>query len=281
LDKDFDHKRIDKIPYSESSRIPQTLHQHLTEYENFIATKNAIEEKKEKIEKNIDPLLKLTEEEIKILETVMPEPFSDEGLEALDKKIGMKIRMVTLKEDIGIKIELKNKLAEADGNPYFIMYENIETKERKGFTSLSSYEVIQKKKKGKSIAEVKEGYKTIILQPNDLVYLPDVNNEDGIIEDTRLLDWSKPTKEMVNKIYIVKSFSKCQIFFIPAYVSSPLDKNSNELDNNNKSETAWSNDGWARIKDKKSKQEKDKGLMIKEYCIQLKVDRLGNIKPVL
>lgn len=277
LDKDFDHKKINKIPYSESSRIPQTLHQHLAEYENFIATKNAIQEKKEEIEENIDTSLKLTEEEIKILETAMPEPFSDEGLEALDKKIGMKIRMVTLQEDKGIKIELKNKLVEADGNPYFIMYENVETKERKGFASLSSYEVIQKKKKGEPIAEEKEGYKTIILQPNDLVYLLDVNNEGKIIEDISKLDWSKPTKEMVNKIYTVKSFSKSQIFFIPAYVSSPLDKNSNELDNNNKSETAWTSEGWATIKDKKSKQEKDKGLMIKEYCIKLKVDRLGNI----
>jgi hypothetical protein len=209
----------------------------------------------------------------------MPEPFSDEGLEALDKKIGMKIRMVTLQEDKGIKIELKNKLAEADGNPYFIMYENVETKERKGFASLSSYEVIQKKKKGEPIAEVKEGYKTILLQPNDLVYLPNVNSEGKIIEDISKLDWSKPTKEIVNRIYTVKSFSKYQIFFIPAYVSSPLDKNSNELDNNNKSETAWSHEGWASIKENKSNKEKDKGLMIKEYCIKLKVDRLGNILP--
>lgn len=277
LDKDFDHKKIDKIPYSKSSRIPEILHQHLTQFENFIKIKNTIEEKKVEIEKDPNSSLKLTEEESEILESVIPEPFSDEGLEALDKKIGMKIRMVTLKEDIGIKIELKNKLAEADGNSYFIMYENVATKERKGFASMSSYEVIQKKRKEEPIAEVKEGYKTIILQPNDLVYLPDINNEGEIIEDTNKLDWSKPTKEMVNKIYTVKSFSKTQIFFIPAYVSNPLDKNSNELDNNNKSETAWSNDGWAIIKNQKSKQEKDKGLMIKEYCIKLNIDRLGNI----
>ncbi len=279
LDKDFDHKKIDKIPYSESSRIPQTLHKHLEEYEKFIVAKKIVEEKNEQIEKNAVSALKLTEEEVAILEMVMPEPFSDEGLEALDKKIGMKIRMVTLKEDIGIKIELRNKLAEADGNPYFIIYENMETKEREGFSSLSSYEVIQKKKQGVPIAEIREGYKTIILQPNDLVYLPNINNEGKITEDMSKIDWSKPTKEMASKIYIVKSFSKYQIFFIPAYVSSPLDKNSNELDNNNKSETAWTNEGWASVKDKKSKQEKDKGLMIKEYCIKLKVDRLGNIKP--
>lgn len=286
INRDFDHKVIDKIPYAEKekSKIPNALHNHLLEYEQKKLEIEKLAWRNNRLERLVndvkfEPLDLKKEETKKLIKEAQSEAFSDEGLESLDKKIGMKIRMVTLIEDIGIKIPLKNKYSEADGNPYFIMYENIDTKERSDFASLSSYDIIQRMKNGEPIAEKKEGQNTIILQPNDLVYLPEVNREGKVIEDISKIDWGKPTKEMINKIYIIKSFSKYQIFFIPAYVSSPLDKNSNELDNNNKSETAWTNEGWATVKDKKSKQEKDKGLMIKEYCIKLKIDRLGNIKP--
>ncbi len=47
LDNSFDHKKIDKIPYGDKIRvfenkkmtIPQILHEHLTEYENYIEEK--------------------------------------------------------------------------------------------------------------------------------------------------------------------------------------------------------------------------------------------------
>jgi len=261
------------------------LHNHLLEYEQKKLGIEKLAWRDSKLEQLVndvkfEPFDFKNEENKKLIKEAQSEAFSEEGLEALAKKIGIKIRMVTQMEDIGIKISLKNRYSEADGNPYFIMYENTETKIRSGFASLSSYDVIQRVKKGEPIAERKEGQNTIILQPNDLVYLPEVNREGKIIEDISKINWSKPTKEMINKIYITKSFSKYQIFFIPAYVSNPLDKKYNELDNNNKSETAWTNEGWSTIKDKKSKQEKDKGLMIKEYCIKLKVDRLGNIIEV-
>jgi CRISPR-associated endonuclease Csn1 len=282
INKDFNHTVIDKIPYSEKSRIPQALHNHLIEYEQKKLGIEKLAWRDSRLEQLVNDVkyevVDLKEEKNKkLIKEAQSEAFSEEGLEALAKKIGIKIRMVTLIEDIGIKIFLKNRYSEADGNPYFIMYENTETKIRSGFASLSSYDIIQRIKNGEPIAEKKEGLNSIILQPNDLVYLPEVNREGKVIEDISKINWSKPTKEMINKIYIVKSFSKTQIFFTPAYVSSPLDKKCNELDNNNKSETAWTNEGWASIKDKKSKQEKDKGLMIKDYCIKLKIDRLGNI----
>ncbi|MDR2706859.1 MAG: hypothetical protein LBC02_13855, partial [Planctomycetaceae bacterium] len=97
LDNTFNHTKINKIPYGDKVRIsddkkmtiPQILHEHLTEYENYIDKKREIEKKNENSR---------ISEEIEFLNNNMPEPFSDEGLEALDKKVGIKIRKVTIKE---------------------------------------------------------------------------------------------------------------------------------------------------------------------------------------
>ncbi len=274
LDNKFDHTKINKIPYAEKSKIPQALHQHLIDYEVFIEDKKRVEEKKRKIENN-NSGLELTDEELKILDAVMPEPFSDEGLEALDKKVGMKIRMVTIKEDVGLKIPLKNKLAESDGNPYYIMEENIITKERSGFRSLSSYDVIQKKKAGKLIAEEKEGFESTLLQSNDLVYVP---TKDELIKIkngaayNEVIDWSNK-KKVVERIYKVNDFSKTDIYFKPNSFSKAI--KSKEI------HTSF-DDKCSRLivspqKDKNGNDTTEETVMIKEVCIKLKVDRLGNI----
>jgi CRISPR-associated endonuclease Csn1 len=274
LDTKFDHKKIDKIPYSEKSKIPKALHEHLKNYEDFIEAKKIVEEKQKKIANNNSSLL-LTDEELKTLETVMPEPFSDEGLEALDKKVGMKIRMVTIKEDVGIKIVLKNKLVQADGNPFFVMYENIETKERSGFDSLSSYDVIQQLKSGNALAEKKEGFKMILLQSNDLVYVPTkAENEkikQGILYENAI-DWTNK-KNISERIYRINDFSKYDIYFKPNRFAYPI--KSKEL------HTSY-DDKCSRLivtnkKDIEGNDITEEQIMIKDVCIKIKVDRLGNI----
>lgn len=279
LDSKFDHKKIDKIPYSENSKIPQALHQHLTEYETHIETKNAIEVKKKDLEKNPGSTLKLTDEEKKVLEIALPEPFSDEGLEALDKKVGMKIRMVTIKEEVGLKINLKNKLAEADGNPFYLMYESEDTKERSGFNSLSSYDVIQQLKSGKQIAAEKVEFKSILLQTNDLVYVP-TKEETGKIKQgiptIDAIDWSNK-KNIAARLYRVNDFSKTDIYFKPNSFSKSI--KSKEI------HTSF-DDKCSRLivspkKDNEGNNIAEEAIMIKEFCIKLKVDRLGNIKPAI
>ncbi len=69
-------------------------------------------------------------------------------------------------------------------------------------------------------------------------------------------------KKISNRIYKVVSFSKNQIFFIPHFVSEPIIQTI-ELGSNNKAERDWY------------------GNMIKNNCIKLKVDRLGNITPAI
>lgn len=84
-----------------------------------------------------------------------------------------------------------------------------------------------------------------ILSPNDLVYLPS--------NDSRVIDKSR--------IYKFVSCTGNEGHFIPVKVASPI-LQTTELGSNNKAQRAWS------------------GKMIKETCVPLKVDRLGNIIKV-
>ena len=91
-----------------------------------------------------------------------------------------------------------------------------------------------------------------VLSPNDLVYLPNVGNDNTSTE----IDYSR--------IYKFVSCNKYQGFFIPANIASPILAapkmyDQNELGSNNKSERAWS------------------GEMIKETCIPIEIDRLGKV----
>jgi CRISPR-associated endonuclease Csn1 len=86
-----------------------------------------------------------------------------------------------------------------------------------------------------------------ILSPNDLVYLPtkeELKNGVGEIDKSRT--------------YKFVSCTGNEAHFVPECVSSPIVQTT-ELGSNNKAQRAWT------------------GKMIKEICLPLKVDRLGNI----
>lgn len=267
LDKSFDHKKIDKIPYGDKIRIsedrkmtiPQILHQHLEEFEEYSKRRNEIEKKKEEDR---------TEEEIQFLEINMPEPFSEEGLESLDKKVGMKIRMVTIKEEIGLKKELQNKLVEADGNPYYVFYENEITNKRSGFASLSSYDILQKKLKNEPLLSPKENHRIQVLQSNNLVYIPTKEERQKIengISITEIVDF-RNRKKIRERLYRVNDFSEHNIYFVPNSLSSNI--TDKELHNSAGFKTT-------RFIDFNNNNEED--MMLKEVCIKVKFDRIGNI----
>ena len=86
-----------------------------------------------------------------------------------------------------------------------------------------------------------------ILSPNDLVYLP---TEDEI--RTNIFNINK------DRIYKMVSCTGNEAHFVPEIIAFPLIQTT-ELGSNNKAQRAWS------------------GEMIKEICIPIKVDRLGNI----
>jgi CRISPR-associated endonuclease Csn1 len=224
IDKSFTFDKIDKIPYSVKSPLAILLRNHLNSYDG-----------------------KSTE------------AFTGEGLEELNKKAGRNINKVTIYEDKNPADKFKGSYYETDkgGNVFFVISEDIKTGERNDMYSVPLLEAIERLANKEPIADSKTGYNTIVLSPNDLVYMP----TDEEIE-TGKINWNDKN-HICQRIYKMVSCTGSQCFFIPHTISKSIDNNCKELGANNKAEKAWD------------------GYMIKKHCIKLNVDRLGNINPVL
>lgn len=183
------------------------------------------------------------------------EAFNGEGLENLYKKAGRPIKKVTRYEKKKEDDKFKGKYVETDkgGIVYFVMYENTEGIRDEMF-SVSVHQAIEKIIQGKEIAEEKEGFKKIVLSPNDLVYLP---TEEEI--RTKIIDWNNKSNIFKRTYKMVSSTGK-QCFFVPHFISKSLDTNGKELGSNNKAEKSWDD------------------IMIKKHCIKISVDRIGNFR---
>lgn len=237
VDNSFTHDKIDKLPYAKERNSPlaELLHEHLKSYKDEYA-----------------------------------EAFSGEGMEALAKKAGKKIDKVTIYEKKSPDDKFGNRYVEVDKGAvaYFIIYEDERTKERQKMYSLATHKAIERLVSGEPIADKKEGFKTIVLSPNDLVYVP---TDDEWIKiksmEHNVIDWSDK-KKIVERVY--KMVSADDAFFIQHYISKPIipydrkEKIRGEIDWNNKSTKTL--DGKTNIS---------------ERCIKMEVDRLGNIKPAL
>ena len=212
--------------------------------------------------------------------------FSPEGIEALNKNIielnnGKKhqpIYKVRLYE-IGSKFALsenKNsaKIAKyveaAKGtNLYFAIYE---TKDKNGdkkrvFETIPLNIVIEHQKQSAHLPKEErtpipidnaKGQFLFTLSPNDLVYVPTNDELDSI----NTIDFSNLSLEQKKRIYKMVSSSKYQCFFVGNNIASTI-QNKVEFSALNKTERDFNNE-----------------IMIKDRCIKLKVDRLGNIKTV-
>jgi CRISPR-associated endonuclease Csn1 len=243
LDGSFDHKKIDKIPYSKSSRIPVLLHKHLREYE------------KKKLGR--------------------AEAFSNEGLEQLAKKNnGMPITTVTIMDgklkDEHLDNLFGNKYMEPDAGSiaYFIIYENEITKGRTEMYSLSTHKALERIKRGEPIADKRVGYKTIILSPNDLVYVPTDGEWKRIkAGEQNVVQWNDK-KSISNRIY--RMVSADDAFFVQHHISKPIIPTILKGENKTKGEIDWHN---------KSTKTMDGKITIADRCIKIVVDRLANIRP--
>lgn len=126
-----------------------------------------------------------------------------------------------------------------------------ETVKVRSYDSIPLNVVIDRLKRGLSpVPEDENGNKpTYVLSPNDLVYVPTADEiKNGIAVEQIKTD----------RIYKMISCNKYQAFFTPFRIASPILRTT-ELGSNDKSERAWD------------------GTMIKEVCVPIKVDRLGNI----
>ena len=200
--------------------------------------------------------------------------FSPEGLEELNKNITLyndgkphkPIRKIRIFEQ-GSKFplgEVGNKATKyveaAKGtNLYFGIYQG---KDKRSFATIPLNEVIERQKQGRSsVPKYNEKGDPLLfsLSPNDLVYVP---AEGEIIED---IDFQNLSNEQKERIYKTVSFTGNECYFIKSNIAS-LIKNY---------------DAKTRIGELESKNKLEvticKGIRIKEVCIKLKVDRLGNV----
>jgi CRISPR-associated endonuclease Csn1 len=198
--------------------------------------------------------------------------FSPEGIEELNKNIvqlndgksHQSIYKVRIYEPIGNKYQVgttgnkKDKYVEADKgtNLFFAIYED--DKAGRSYETIPLNIVIGRLKQNLNPVPEKneKGNKLLFhLSPNDLVYVP----IEG--EDVHMVDWKNLNKEQLKRIYKMVSCTNSRAYFIPQNVANSI-VDKVEFFSLNKIE---------------------KGLMgekIKNICIKLKIDRLGNIRIV-
>lgn len=122
---------------------------------------------------------------------------------------------------------------------------------KRSYATIPLNVAIERQKQGLPVApkDENDNESIFVLSPNDLVYLPTTDDlVNGII--VQPLDRGR--------IYKMVSCTGNEGHFIPARIANPI-LQTIELGSNNKAQKAWTNE------------------MIKEICIPIKVDRLGNV----
>jgi len=196
--------------------------------------------------------------------------FSPEGIGFMNQNIALfndgvahkpilKVRVFELgsKFSLGCTGNKKSKFVEAakGTNLYFAIY--IDENGKRNYETIPLNVVIERQKLGLSSCPERNDQNHILLfylSPDDLVYLP---SDEERISSTNM-DFKELKKGQVDKIYKMVSSSGTQCFFIKAEVATCI-VNKMEFSALNKMERSVDGD------------------MIKEVCIKLKVDRLGNI----
>lgn len=149
---------------------------------------------------------------------------------------------------VGQKGNKTKKFVEAakGTNLYFAVYENESVR---SYITVPLNTVIERLKKNLlPVPECNENGEKLLffLSPGDLVYIPDETNYFSSYHINH------------SRIYKFVSCTSNEAHFVPVHIASPL-ITTIELGSNNKSQRAWT------------------GEMIKDTCIPIKVDRLGNV----
>lgn len=266
LDKSFDLKKIEKIT---DTGIRKILVNYLTQ-EKFKEV-----DKKGKVAFNSELA------------------FSQEGLEDLNSSIAefnngkphkpiYKVRLFEKgsgRFSLGYKGINSKKYAQGSPNLYFNIYKNENghyfesvpldkvivhqkdtakfPKESRTLVPISSTAI----NRGKEVSV----YYKLTLSPLDLVYIPTEDEQDN----NSSIDFSKLSKKQLERVYNVNDFSGYTIYFTPNTLSKSICPKEVDMKyDEKKQKTTGSYD---------SKTASLDGISIKERCIKLKVDRLGNI----
>jgi len=249
----------------------------------------------EKIQKITDTgIQKILENYLKYRDNNPELAFSPEGLEELNRNITQfnkgkyhqpifKVRLYEKGKGrftLGQNGNKNQKFVQGAPNLFFAVYENKETKKRM-FDIAPLNEVIEHQKLQESLG-IPKAQRTSIplknileergkevevnflfsLSPNDLVYMPKI---DEIVNE---IDFTHLTNERLRRIFMVNDFSATCYFspnslaknIAPKEVDLNFDQKKNKLTGSFDTKTA-----------------SFEGRQIKDYCIKLKIDRLGNI----
>ncbi len=204
--------------------------------------------------------------------------FSPEGIEDLNRNIKQyndgkdhqpitKVRVFEMgsKFQVGYSGNKKDKYVEAakGTNLFFAVYED--EKGKRSYESVPLNIVIERQKQGLDVVDLK-GEKDFYLSPNDLVYLPSGDE----LENSNNIDFENLSTESIKRIYKFVSCTGGEGHFIPFVNAVEIIKNENGT--NSKSERMQNYYDGNCMLDKN-----DKPIMIKDNCVKLKIDRLGNI----
>lgn len=201
--------------------------------------------------------------------------FSPEGVEALNHhlkelnngKDHQPIYKVRIYEE-GLKFNVGNtgcnstKMVEAakGTNLFFAIYWN-EALQKREYETIAFNVVVEHQKQVAHLPKelrtsvpinAEKGELLFVLSPNDLVYVP----TEEELENPSLIDFSMLTPEITNRIYCVNDFSGVTCYFTPNHMAKAIV--SKEIDSSFDSKTARYN-----------------GLVIKDVCWKISVDRIG------
>ncbi|MCA6442332.1 MAG: type II CRISPR RNA-guided endonuclease Cas9 [Bacteroidetes bacterium] len=214
--------------------------------------------------------------------------FSPEGIEDLNKNIAdfnngklhqpiYKARIFELgnKFPLGIKGNKKYKYVEAakGTNLFFAIYQDENGK--RNFETIPLNIVIERQKQGLiSVPEINEKGDSLLfyLSPNDLVYIP---TQEEISSKSKI-DFENLVSEQKNRIYKFTDSSDTTANFVPFRVANLLFNISKKEQEKRKIDYSIQNEFGVGSPQSKSQNSTD-GIMIKNYCIKIKADRLGNI----
>ena len=200
--------------------------------------------------------------------------FSPEGLEELNKNLSIyndgkphkpiyKVRIYEKGSGrfaLGEKGRKYKKYVQGAPNLYFGIYQGAN---KRSFVTIPLNEVIERQKQGRpSIPEYNEKGDPLLfsLSPNDLVYVP-IKGE--IIED---IDFQNLSNEQKERIYNVNDFSST-CYFTPNRIAKAIFPKEVDLQRKGDKLSGSYDTKTASLE----------GIQIKEVCIKLKVDRLGNL----
>ena len=224
--------------------------------------------------------------------------FSHEGIEELNKNIQKfnngknhrPIYKVRIFEEgsgrfiLGEKGYKRKKLVQGAPNLFFAVYENKDTKENI-YETIPLSHVIEHQKQDmylskndrtsipiKNILKLKNGEIEVdyrySLSPFDLVYVP----TDEERQSQHEFDFSKISDEQIKRIFNVNDFSGVTCYFTPNRLAKSIYPKEVDMKYNaEKKKTSGSYD---------TKTASFEGNQIKDVCIKLKIDRLGNIIEV-